>query len=96
MDLKWNYAKGWVDIHMSGYVIQSLAKFNHPAPEKPQHPPHRWVTLFYGSRQQQTPKETSKSPLLDKDSTQRFQSITGIFIHYRRAVDPAYYQPSTK
>ena len=36
----------------------STRKFNHLPPEKPQHAPHPWVTLFYGSLQQQTPKET--------------------------------------
>ena len=47
-----------------------------------------WVTPVYGSRQQQTPNETSKTPLLDKDGTQRVQSIAKTFLHYGRAVEP--------
>ena len=47
-----------------------------------------WVTPVYGSRQQQTPNETSKTPLLDKDGTQRVQSITRTFLHYIRATYP--------
>ena len=88
MALKWNYAKGWFDINMPDYVIRALAKFNHPAPEKPQHAPHPWVTPVYGARQQQTPKETSKTPLLDKEGNQRVQFITGKLLHYGHAVDP--------
>ena len=71
MELNWNYSEGRVDNHMPGYVIWALAKFNQPAPGKPQHPPHLWVTPVYDSRQQQTPKETPKASLLEKDVTQR-------------------------
>ena len=40
LTLHWNYEEGWVDIHMPGYVIRVLTKFNHPTPHKPQHAPH--------------------------------------------------------
>ena len=72
---------------MPGYIIHELEKYNHPAPEKPQHAPYQWVTLVYGSREQKNPKKTSKSPLLNKDVTQYAQSIDGNFLHYGRAVD---------
>ena len=88
MALKRNYSEGWVDIHMPGYIIQALTKFNHPVPEKPQHASHPWVTPVYGSHQQQTPKETSNYPLLNKDGTQCVHSITGISLHYGCAFDP--------
>ena len=52
MDLKWNYSKVWVNIHMPGYVIWSLTKSNHPDPEKPEHASHPWITPVYSSRQQ--------------------------------------------
>lgn len=40
MHLNWNYDKGYVDVSMPGYIFFALAKYNHPAPTKPQHAPH--------------------------------------------------------
>ena len=87
MDLKCDYAKGWVIIDTPEYVILVLAKINHPDPVKPQHASHPCATSVYGSWQQQTPKDTSKAPLLDKDGTQRVHSINGTFLHYGRAIN---------
>ena len=39
LTLNCNYKEGWVDIHIPGYVIRALTKFNHPTPHKPQHAP---------------------------------------------------------
>ena len=88
MSPKWNYSKQWVDIHMPGYFIRALVKFNQPTLAKPQHAPHPWVTPVYGSRQEQKHKDFSKAPILDKNGTQRVQSIIGTFTQYSRAVDP--------
>ena len=73
---------------MPEYAFQELTKFNQPAPAEPQHSPHPWVTPVYSSRQQQTPNETSKAPLFNKEGTQCVQSITTTFLHYGCAVDP--------
>ena len=43
LTLQWNYEERWVDIHMPGYVIRALTKFNHPTPQKPQHASHTWI-----------------------------------------------------
>ena len=88
MYLKRNHAEGWIDIHMPAYVIWAHEKFNHPVLAKSQHAPHPWVTPVYGARQQQNPKETSQTPLLDKEGNQRVQFITGKLLHYGHAVDP--------
>ena len=48
LTLQWNYEERWVDIHMPGYIIRALTKFNHPTPHKAQHDPHTWIELTYG------------------------------------------------
>ena len=65
-----------------------IHKIQSPSSRKNQHTPHLWVAPLCRSRQHQTPKEDSKSPLLNKDGTQRVRSITGAFLHYGRSVNP--------
>ena len=69
-----------MNIPLHGYVIRALEKLNHA--------PHLWVTPVYVSRQQKKRKETSKSPRLNKDVTQSFQSITGTFLHCVHSLYP--------
>lgn len=73
---------------MPKYVARALAKFEHPAPLRAQHAPHKWVEPVYGSRQPQTPTPESIAPLLDKQGTTRIQAISGTFLYYGRACDP--------
>ena len=88
MHLAWNYANGYVDVSMPGYVSRALAKYNHPAPVKPQHAPHRWTAPTYGSQAPQIPIIPTDSPALAAKGTQRVQSIGGSFLYYDRGVDP--------
>ena len=86
LTLDWNYAEGWVDISMPGYVERALARLQHPAPKQPQHAPHRWTAPSYGSKVQLAPVDTT--PLLDAKGKKYVQSVTGTFSYYSRGVDP--------
>jgi hypothetical protein len=88
LTLDWHYDEGYVDVSMPKYVARALAKFEHPAPLRAQHAPHKWVEPVYGSRQPQTPTPESIAPLLDKQGTTRIQAISGTFLYYGRACDP--------
>jgi hypothetical protein len=35
INLKWNYAKGYVDLSMPTYVMKQLTRYSHPVPIKP-------------------------------------------------------------
>ena len=59
LTLNWQYEKGYVDVSMPGYVERALTKFQHPAPLRPQHAPHKWIEPVYGSRKPQSPTPES-------------------------------------
>jgi hypothetical protein len=88
LTLDWHYDAGYVEVSKPGYVPRALTKFNHPAPLRPQHAPHKWVEPAFGSRQPQRPNPDPTAPPLDKPSTTRIQAVTGTFQHYARACDP--------
>ncbi len=88
LTIEWNYAKGYVDISMPGYVVRALHRFQHPPPSSPQYAPHRWSMPAYGQKVQFVRLHAS-SPLLTKKEDIRFvQSVSGTFLYYGRAVDP--------
>ena len=86
LTMDWNYAEGWVDISMPGYVRKALERLQHVAPKLPQYSPHRWTSPSYGSKIQLAPIDTS--PLLDAKGKKYVQSVTGTFGYYSRGVDP--------
>jgi hypothetical protein len=86
LTLDWNYTAGYVDISMPHYVPKALAKFKHTRPTSAQHAPHQWARPVYGQKVQYATLD--QSPLLNKQDTQRVQSVSGTFLYYARAVDP--------
>ena len=88
LHLEWNYAEGYVDVSMPGYVHRALIRYGHKPPAKPQHAPHRWIEPTYGSRAPQTPVAPTISAPLDAKGTLRVQSVGGSFLFYGRGVDP--------
>jgi hypothetical protein len=81
IDLKWNYAKGYVDLSMPKYVMKQLTRYAHPAPLKPQHCPFAPNPVTYG-KDNQAPNTTNDSHLLDDTSKKRIQQIVGSFLYY--------------
>ena len=60
---------------MSGYVKNSLKKFNHKPPKRPEHAPHDWTAPIYGQRTQQQATQESTAPLLPSAEKKRVQII---------------------
>ena len=86
LTLDWNYDAGYVDISMPGYVQAALHKFQHKAPTRKCHAPHRWAVPVYGKTVQYAMHDTSD--LLDeKSSIKCIQSIVGTFLYYARAIE---------
>jgi hypothetical protein len=79
LTLNWPYDQGYVDVSMHGH---------HLPLSRNQHAPHKWVEPAYGSCRPQSPTPISRAPLLDKQGTNRIQSISGTFLYYGRACDP--------
>ena len=84
--LTWNYIRGYVDISMPGYVDRLLARFEHIAPTKPQHSPHRAPPRHFGESAQ-NPLEHDSSAKLPPERVLRIQQIVGTIMYYARAVD---------
>jgi hypothetical protein len=85
--LKWDYTNHTVDLSMPGYVKDALAEFQHEAPTRDEHQPHRHNAIQYGTKVQMTdPIDTTD--LLTADGNLRLQRITGKFQYYCCAVDP--------
>jgi hypothetical protein len=87
INLKWNYAKGYVDLAMPKYVMKQLPRYAHPVPLNPQHCLFAPNPVTYG-KDSQAPNPTDNSPLLDDANKKRIQQVIGSFLYYARAVDP--------
>ena len=62
ISIKWDYARGVVDLSMPNYIHLVLQKFQHPAATFAQHAPHARKRLYYGSQQRYTtPLNTTAS-----------------------------------
>ncbi len=79
INLKWNYAKGYVNLSMPTYVMKQLARYSRPAPIKPQHCPFAPNPITYG-KNNQAPNPTNDSPLLDDAGKKHIQQIVGSFL----------------
>jgi hypothetical protein len=91
MTLKWDYKKRTCNISMPGYVSNVLSKFQHDAPELPQHTPYRYVTPVYGAKTQFYTKD--ETPPLTAKQCLTIQKVTGSVLYYARAVDPTVLMP---
>jgi hypothetical protein len=91
MTLKWDYKNRTYDISIPGYVSNVLRKFQHDAPNHPQHTPSRYITPVYGSKTQYATKD--ETPLLTAKQCLTIQKVTGSVLYYARAVDPTVLMP---
>jgi hypothetical protein len=90
MTLKWDYKNRKCDISMPGYFSNVLSKFQHDAPQHPQHTPSRYITPVCGAKTQYATKET---PPLTAKQCLTIQKVTGSVLYYAGAVDPTVLMP---
>jgi hypothetical protein len=91
MNLKWDYEKRTCGISMPGYVSNVLSKFQHAAPNHPQHIPSRYATPVYGAKTQYETKD--ETPPLTAQQCLTIQKVAGSVLYYARAVDPTVLMP---
>jgi hypothetical protein len=91
MSLKWDYKNRTCDISMPGYVSNVLSKFQHDAPNHPQHTPSKYVTPVYGAKTEYA--TTDETPPLTAKQCLTIQKVTGSILYYARAVDPTVLMP---
>jgi hypothetical protein len=72
---------------MPGYIKDSLQKFQHPMPKRPQYAPHTWTVPAYGQRIQYAPLPDAPPPATAQEIT-RDQAIVETLLYNDRAVDP--------
>ena len=73
---------------MPGYVKDTLHKFQHPTPTRPQHSPHQWAAPKYGSTAPQMAHPEYDSLALNPEEASTVQQFVGKFLYYARAVNP--------
>jgi hypothetical protein len=91
MSFKWDYKKRTCTISMPGYASNVLSKFQHDAPNHPQHTPSKYVTPVYGTKTQYATKY--ETPPLTATQCLTIQKVTGSVLYYARAVDPTVLMP---
>ncbi len=84
--LDWDYKNHEVHLSMPEYVEHALARFNHPAPDKPQHQPHQHSIPTYGATVQYTKSEDT-SQRLSPAEKKYIQEVIGIFLYFGHAVN---------
>jgi hypothetical protein len=86
LTLDWDYNNCTVNISMPGYIEQTLQRFQHPIPKRPQHSPHAWIAPDYGAATQWA-IDADTSPLLESTDLKTLQQILGTLLYYAQAVD---------
>jgi hypothetical protein len=92
LTLEWDYKNRTVDLSMPGYNKAALHKYQHAAPTRPEHVPHKWNPPIYGAKTQYMEDETTSAALSNKD-VNKLQQLTGTLLYYARAVDPTLIVP---
>jgi hypothetical protein len=93
LTLDWNYKNRTVNLSMPGYIKAALHRYQHPAPARTEHAPHRWNSPMYGAKTQFVSAPTPSPALSDKD-VKKLQQLTGTLLYYARAVDPTLIMPT--
>jgi hypothetical protein len=90
--LDWDYKNRTVDLSIPGYIKAALHKYQHAAPEHPEHAPHTWTPPIYGAKTQYVEDKTI-SPALSDRNVNKLQQLTSKLLYYDRALDPAIIMP---
>ena len=86
MDINWYYTNREVHLSMIFYVRDSLKRFHHTCPKKPQDQPSTHIKQTYGAKAQYASNEDD-SPMFSPASKKFIQEVTGTFLYYSRAID---------
>jgi hypothetical protein len=92
LTLEWDYNNRTVDLSVPGYINAALHKYQHPAPTRPEHAPHKWNPPVYGAKSQYV-EDDNNSPVLSAKDVTKLQQLTGTLLYYARAVDPTLIMP---
>ncbi len=85
VNIDWNYPAGTVDLNMPNYIPKALLKFQHSAPNSPQHQPYKHSPIQYSSRVQRVVIDTSCQ--LSLDATKHVEDIVSTLLYYGQAVN---------
>jgi hypothetical protein len=61
---------------MPGDIKAALHIYQHPAPARPEHAPHKWNPPMYGAKTQ-FGSETTPSPALSDKDVNKLKQLTG-------------------
>jgi hypothetical protein len=86
MNIPWDCNDKKVHVSMLEYVSETLTRFQHAAPKKPQHQLYPHLKPTYSAKVQYV-EDDNTSPLLDKMEKTFVQEVIGTFLYYARCVN---------
>jgi hypothetical protein len=92
LTLEWDYNNRTLDLSMQGYIKEALQKYQHPAPMRPEHAPHKCNPPVYDAKAQYV-EDDNNSPALSAKDVTKLQQLTGTLLYYAREVDPTLILP---
>jgi hypothetical protein len=87
LTLEWDHNNRTMDLSMPGYIKAALHKYQHPAPTRLEHAPHKWNPPVYGAKAQYV-EDDNNSPALSAKDVTKLQQLTGTLLYYATEVDP--------
>ena len=87
MDINWDYNNRKVHLSKLAYVTDTLTRFRHNQPRKPQHQPHPHINPTYGAKAQYA-EDSDVSPTLTKEDKKCVQEVKDTFLYYEWSVYP--------
>jgi hypothetical protein len=82
MTINWDYNGHKVHVSMLNYVPKTLTRFQHQAPNKPQHQPYPHIKPNY-----EYTEDMDTSALLPNKDKKFNQEVIGTFLYYARCID---------
>jgi hypothetical protein len=86
MNINWDYINKNVHVSMLDYAPETLIRFQHTPPTKPQHQPYPHVKPMYGATKQYAETKDT-SPPLSKQDKKYVEEVVGTFLYYAQCVD---------
>ena len=84
--LKWNYAKGYINILILGYIKRLLLEYKHKTPSKPQYSPYLVQPRKLGKAVQE-PMPKDKMPKADEVKKKQVQQVVGSILYFGKGVN---------
>jgi hypothetical protein len=93
MKIDWNYVNDTFYLSTPVYTKADLYRYQHPAPSRAEHAPHKWNPPVYGAKTQYV-EDGEHSPAMSPKYLNRLQKLEGTLLYCAIAVDLTLIMPA--